>query len=326
MGGAIAKNVKENQLRKAGSNMEQDKQALAAPTVQEPKFWYDQEEGLLHDHFGDSPLGCIPLYTTPPAQPAPVQKGAIGAAYQKSPWDGKGISMPPPAAQQEPVADVYMAGNMQTNIGTNGRVVYVSTVYSEKPLVKGDKLYTTSPAAQQDIQRLSALVRAQQITIDKLEQALSAPVQDIEHCIWARNGNTPCQHTTPPAQPAPVQPVASLKESDVLMMAEAHGIDPSTKGLYGFYIDCISNQPAAQPAPATQRQWVGLTDEERWVIFEKNQTINSVIKAIEAKLKEKNTAAQPAVPDAFGTREGEHPKYIQGWNDCRAEMLKGMKP
>ena len=33
----------------------------------------------------------------------------------------------------------------------------------------------------------------------------------------------------------------------------------------------------------------------------------------------------PTVPDAFGTREGEHPQYIQGWNDCRAEMLKGMK-
>jgi hypothetical protein len=33
--------------------------------------------------------------------------------------------------------------------------------------------------------------------------------------------------------------------------------------------------------------------------------------------------AQPAVPDAFGTREGEHPQYVQGWNDCRAEMLKG---
>jgi hypothetical protein len=39
--------------------------------------------------------------------------------------------------------------------------------------------------------------------------------------------------------------------------------------------------------------------------------------------------AQPAVPDAFGTREGEHPEYIQGWNDCRAEMLsmrKRVKP
>jgi hypothetical protein len=32
-------------------------------------------------------------------------------------------------------------------------------------------------AAQEDIQRLSALVRAQQITIDKLEQARSASVQ-----------------------------------------------------------------------------------------------------------------------------------------------------
>jgi len=43
------------------------KQARSAP-VQEPKFWYDQEEGLLHDHFDDSPFGCIPLYTAPPAQ------------------------------------------------------------------------------------------------------------------------------------------------------------------------------------------------------------------------------------------------------------------
>ena len=35
---------------------------------------------------------------------------------------------------------------------------------------------------------------------------------------------------------------------------------------------------------------------------------------------------EPAVPDAFGTREGEHPQYIQGWNDCRAETLKMRKP
>jgi hypothetical protein len=44
-----------------------------------------------------------------------------------------------------------------------------------------------------------------------------------------------------------------------------------------------------EKALAAHRQWVGLTDDERWLIFEKNQTINSAINAIETKLKEKNT-------------------------------------
>jgi hypothetical protein len=36
--------------------------------------------------------------------------------------------------------------------------------------------------------------------------------------------------------------------------------------------------------------------------------------------------ARPAVPDAIHhTDLSEHPQYIEGWNDCRAEMLKGMK-
>ena len=84
--------------------------------------------------------------------------------------------------------------------------------------------------------------------------------------------------------------------------------------------------------PAAQRQWVGLTDEEIFSVLGNLQrkyngppTEDSRVvfaQAIEAKLKEKNAAAQPAVPDAFGTREGEHPQYIEGWNDCRAEMLR----
>ena len=49
---------------------------------------------------------------------------------------------------------------------------------------------------------------------EKIKQAITAlrealveqPAQQepvtIEHCLWARNGNTPCPHTTP--QPAPV--------------------------------------------------------------------------------------------------------------------------
>jgi hypothetical protein len=76
------------------------------------------------------------------------------------------------APVQEPVAIVDEDG------------VIVVCHYKYKP---GDKLYTTPPggrqsedcltAAQEDIQRLRALVRAQQITIDKLEQARSASVQ-----------------------------------------------------------------------------------------------------------------------------------------------------
>jgi hypothetical protein len=33
----------------------------------------------------------------------------------------------------------------------------------------------------------------------------------------------------------------------------------------------------------------------------------------------------PAVPDAIAD-DSESPEYRTGWNDCRAEMLKGMKP
>jgi hypothetical protein len=35
--------------------------------------------------------------------------------------------------------------------------------------------------------------------------------------------------------------------------------------------------------------------------------------------------AQPTVPDALFRHAPEHPQYIEGWNDCRAEMLKGIK-
>jgi hypothetical protein len=52
---------------------------------------------------------------------------------------------------------------------------------------------------------------------------------------------------------------------------------------------------------------------------------NTAIEMIDVILKE-HPAAQPAVPDALFRHAPEHPQYIEGWNDCRAEMLKGMKP
>jgi hypothetical protein len=105
-----------------------------------------------------------------------------------------------------------------------------------------------------EIERLSALVRTQQITIDKLEQALAAqPVQPVKPSLWEQ------YHA---AQPAPVQ---ELDYGDELTIAYMSGLQ-----------------------------------------------------------RGKDLAAQPAVPDAI-TDNSETPEYIQGWNDCRAEMLKGKK-
>jgi len=78
---------------------------------------------------------------------------------------------------------------------------------------------------EQDIQRLSALVRAQQITIDKLEQALAAPVQD-----------STCSETL------------RAQGKAYPRTCRKCGLGP-----------CIG---APKQSPAAQRQWVDLKDEE----------------------------------------------------------------
>jgi hypothetical protein len=65
---------------------------------------------------------------------------------------------------------------------------------------------------------------------------------------------------------------------------------------------------------------------DRWMPLYKDPTPCKTCEALARTVMMDQTAhdttppaARPAVPDAFGTREGEHPQYIQGWNDCRAE-------
>jgi hypothetical protein len=50
------------------------------------------------------------------------------------------------------------------------------------------------------------------------------------------------------------------------------------------------------------------------------RSINEVL-----ELENFTTSPAPAVPDALNPKD-ENPAYAAGWNDCRAEMLKGMKP
>ena len=83
------------------------------------------------------------------------------------------------------------------------------------------------------------------------------------------------------------------------------------------------------PPPAAQRQWVGLTEDEIDEVFNNWPTYNldhfEFGKVVEAKVFEKNGAIAVVIPDALNPKD-ENPAYAAGWNDCRAEMLKGMKP
>ena len=72
-------------------------------------IWHPEADAMIEEgDFASSPAMRHILRALRKALAAPVQKGAIGAEYQKSPWDGKGASMSPPAAQQ-PDVDAMVA-------------------------------------------------------------------------------------------------------------------------------------------------------------------------------------------------------------------------
>jgi hypothetical protein len=100
------------------------------------------------------------------------------------------------------------------------------------------------------------------------------------------------------AQPAPVQePVGYVAENGVV---DWNVCAPP------ILTDLYTTPPTAQPASEADMQ---------------------VYRSISDNYRKDLAAAHPAVPDAIHhTDLSEHPQYIEGWNDCRAEMLKGMKP
>jgi hypothetical protein len=141
-------------------------------------------------------------------------KGAIGAEYQKSPWDEKGISMPPPAAPvQEPVAWVYSQGA--------AKVVSMNYV----PGVRAIPLYTTPPAAPDLQAELDATNRQVEILSDALaesrrEVARLKAVQDWKKLPpeepplvkWAKEQSAPVQE---PVAPDYAWPTFADYEKDV---------------------------------------------------------------------------------------------------------------
>jgi len=155
------------------------------------------------------------------------------------------------------------------------------------------KVYKEPPAAKPAQEQYAAL-----------EQALTR-LQKRYGELESRLAANPTTEKSSAAQPAPVQPVAREELTNSQIMASvgrcSAGISESRPLRQQWDQVCdliryVMRERGYTTPPAAQRPWVGLTDEklvklcdEFWLYPRK------LLQAIEAELKEKNTA-QPAVP------------------------------
>jgi hypothetical protein len=291
------------------------KQALAEPTVQEPVAWgivasntgrICQVELDADEIEGHNPKHIVPLYTTPPAQPAPVQEPVY---VQTRYVDEDGHAEP----WGSPLDPSYRGSKWAA--GIEMRLLYTTPPAQPAPVQEdwgpGPHEYHSLPPA--------------------------APVQDVDWKdmyekekrrseMWVAKYEKdigPLEYAVPVA--APVQePVGTLN----IWFYKGHGNydfdywGSLGEGTYAVYVtkseapshnstcnETLRDQGKAYPRtcrkcglgpcigtpkqpPAAQRQWVGLTDEEfedielgcRSTLFGKIEAMRKV----EAKLKEKN--------------------------------------
>jgi hypothetical protein len=145
-------------------------------------------------------------------------------------------------------------------------------------------------------------------------------------------------------QPAPVQPVAHceagpeycqqchLEDRSLALAAAVRYVQNNTPKLVsGEICMALTTPPAAQPAPVQEPaawRFTGLAGFKRYVTDAQYQAFSLEVQSWYEPFKCASCTTPPAspVPDAIHhTDLSEHPQYIEGWNDCRAEMLKGMK-
>jgi hypothetical protein len=160
-----------------------------------------------------------------------------------------------------------------------------------------------------------------------------------EHISQATNGRVCIDPVTgdvgigsPPAQPAPVQPV--WIQPDHLQKAQKAPflcrVEPHKRDDFVPLYTTPPEQPAVQePVARVSLQWLA-----EMILSDCGHSSNytPLLDRVKARIEQWERAnsaptppAQPAVPDALNPKD-ENPAYAAGWNDCRAEMLKGMKP
>jgi len=231
--------------------------------------------------------GCIPK------QPAPMQD-------------------PPPECQTEAEKRAYAFGwwkALEAQRALDKKAENARELGLDyEPVLKDNSNYRYDPPVAEPV-----------ATIDSLEQEIYENTREfvslnVMEWLLKRLNTTP-----PAAQPAPEE--SSAVAAPVQKRPQNCGTGHCS------CIECVM-EPAPVQEPVGylfQHEETGLTtvvdvQQVEWG-FEKNNPRHQKIGPVYTT----PPAAQPAVPDAI-TDRSESPEYIQGWNDCRAEMLRGMKP
>ena len=153
-----------------------------------------------------------------------------------------------------------------------------------KPIPLED-FYQPAPTVQETVAWVDLLKQAEEVVRSKplWKKYIDGTPLANDIAVWMASFAQ--EHTTLPAQPAPVQePVFELQKSGWEIICDLDWIQTLPFGTLLY-----------TTPPAAQRQWVGLTDEE---ITELEETttclaneswLRNLTRAIEAKLKEKNT-------------------------------------
>jgi hypothetical protein len=101
-----------------------------------------------------------------------------------------------------------------------------------------------------------------------------------------------------------------------------------SEGSYQYFSQAVVDkaitaikQALAAPVQDTEAHYKGVVEGVQKLFDDKRAQPAPVQGPYSAPVKE----MWPAVPDAIGPNEDELPAYAAGWNDCRAEMLRGMK-
>jgi hypothetical protein len=168
--------------------------------------------------------------------------------------------------------------------GVGGGLVAIKTLLSRDPCVHAktaiemiDAILKEHPTAQPAVQEPVAVTYKE--VADIMNALWGGTLEQVQIAMELANKKL---YTTPPAQPALVQPVSGvvLRDGYPTLIQDKH-IKETDQRL------CI----LPTTPPAAQRQWVGLTDEEWQDLSDRYGMIlfGRFKNEIEDKLKEKNT-------------------------------------